>query len=84
MKIVIDLPDEVVEWFKGKGFIPIGQYLTVDEAMKKAEPLSEILDKISAEIKEKMSHYDHFENSNTASGLRMAREIVEKHKGDKE
>ena len=44
----------------------------------------QILDKISAEIEEKMSHYDHFENSNTANGLRIAREIVEKHKGDSE
>ena len=45
MKLVIDLPDEVVKWFKRKGFIPIGQYLAVDEAMKKAKPLSEVLDK---------------------------------------
>lgn len=42
----------------------------------------DVLDKISAEIEEKMSHYDHFENSNTANGLKMAREIVEKYKGD--
>ena len=52
MKLVIDLPDEVVKWFKEKGFIPIGQYLTVDEAMKKAEPLSDVLNGIKAEIKE--------------------------------
>ena len=44
--------------------------------------ITEILDKISAEIDEKISHYDHFENSNTANGLRIAREIVEKHKED--
>ena len=46
----------------------------------KAE-LADVLDKISAEIEEKMSHYDHFENSNTANGLRIAKEIVEKWKG---
>ena len=40
----------------------------------------DVLDKISAEIEEKMSHYDHFENSNTANGLRIAREIVEGYK----
>lgn len=50
MKLVIDLPDEVVKWFKEKGFIPIGQYLMVDEAMKKAKPLSEVLGEIKAEI----------------------------------
>ena len=44
------------------------------------EELTEILGKISAEIEEKMSHYDHFENSNTANGLRIAKEIVEKYK----
>ena len=53
MKIVIDLPEEVTEWFKERAFIPIKYYTEVEEAMEKAEPLSEILDKISAEINEK-------------------------------
>ena len=53
MIIVIDLPEEVTEWFKERAFIPIKYYTEVEEAMEKAEPLSEILDKISAEIKEK-------------------------------
>ena len=53
MKIVIDLPEEVTEWFKERAFIPIKYYTEVEEAMEKAETLSEILDKISAEIKEK-------------------------------
>lgn len=52
MKLVIDLPDEVVKWFKEKGFIPIGQYLMVDEAMKKAKPLSEVLNGIKVDINE--------------------------------
>lgn len=83
MKIVIDVPDYVVEkemyicHFKAWGE-------TLESTFDKAKPLSEVLDKISAEIEEKMSHYDHFENSNTANGLRIAREIVEKYKGDKE
>ena len=51
---------------------------------EKRRAVNEVLDKISAEIEEKMSHYDHFENSNTANGLRIAREIVEKYKGDSE
>ena len=53
MIIVIDLPEEVTEWFKERAFIPIKYYTEVEEAMEKAEPLSEILDKISAEINEK-------------------------------
>ena len=53
MKIVIDLPEEVTVWFKERAFIPIKYYTEVEKAMEKAEPLSEILDKISAEIEEK-------------------------------
>ena len=45
---------------------------------------AEILDKISAEIEEKMSRYDHYEISATANGLRMAKEIVEKYKKEAE
>ena len=44
----------------------------------------EILDKISAEIDEKISHYEHFSSSNTANGLMIAKKIIEKYKGDKE
>lgn len=84
MKLVIDLPDEVVKWFKEKGFIPIGQYLTVDEAMKKAEPLSEVLDEIKGEIEQMpvvlLNGFDHIDRTDTL-------EIIDKHisgKGDKE
>lgn len=84
MKIVIDLPKEVTEWFKERAFIPIKYYTEVEEAMEKAEPLSEILDKISAEIDEKISHYEHFSSSNTANGLMIAKEIIEKYKGESE
>ena len=51
---------------------------------KLAELVAEILDKISAEIDEKISHYEHFSSSNTANGLMIAKEIIEKYKGDKE
>ena len=84
MKLVIDLPDEVVKWFKGKGFIPIGQYLTVDEAMKKAEPLSEVLAEIKGEIEQMpvvlLNGFDHIDRTDTL-------EIIDKHisgKGNKE
>ena len=47
---------------------------------KQKYKVAEILDKISAEIEEKISHYEHFENSNTANGLNIARDIVERYK----
>lgn len=47
---------------------------------KKQMAINDVLDKISAEIEEKISHYDHFENSNTANGLNIARDIVERYK----
>lgn len=58
MKIVIDLPEEVVEWFKERAFIPIKYYTEVEEAMEKAEPLSEILEKLGrASEKTNMESY---------------------------
>ena len=50
----------------------------------KSQSVAEILDKISAEIDEKISHYEHFFSSNTANGLMIAKKIIEKYKGDKE
>lgn len=44
----------------------------------------DVLDKISAEIDEKISHYEHFSSSNTANGLIIAKKIIEKYKGDSE
>lgn len=79
MKIVIDIPDYDVElikeYYEGHDIVE-----STYSYIYHGQPLSEILDKISAEIEEKMSHYDHFENSTTANGLRMAREIVEGYK----
>ena len=77
MKLVIDLPDEVVKWFKGKGFIPIGQYLTVDEAVKKAEPLSEVLAEIKGEISEIPKKYPM--TKEYEYGLNEAMAIIDKH-----
>ena len=77
MKLVIDLPDEVVKWFKEKGFIPIGQYLAVDEAMKKAEPLSEVLAEIKAEITKGQAYSSITYISNVI-------EIIDKHIGKAE
>ena len=52
-----------------------------DNAIRKGIPL----DDVKAEIEEKISHYDHFQGSNTAHGLGIALEIIDKHiEGDKE
>lgn len=79
MKIVIDIPDYDVElikeYYEGHDIVE-----STYSYIYHGQPLPEILDKISAEIDEKISHYDHFENSNTANGLRMAKEIIEKYK----
>lgn len=38
-----------------------------------------LIDDVKAEIKEKISHYNHFQGSNTAHGLEIALEIIDKH-----
>ena len=81
MKLVIDLPDEAVKWFKGKGFIPIGQYLMVDEAMKKAEPLSEVLDDAKREIAELRDSWEKDCYHDEAEALNIALKIIDKHIG---
>ena len=58
MKIVIDLPEEVTEWFKERAFIPIKYYTEVERAMEKAEPLSEILDKLEHISEKAEAYYD--------------------------
>ena len=44
----------------------------------------EVLDKIIAEIDEKISHYEHFSSSNTANGLMIAKKIINKYKAESE
>lgn len=51
---------------------------------KKQMAINDVLDKISTEIDEKISHYEHFSSSNTANGLMIAKKIIEKYKGDSE
>lgn len=77
MKLVIDIPDYVVEkemyicYFKAWGE-------TLESTFDKAEPLSEILNKISAEIKERIDKVPM--TSFREDGLRDALEVVEKYK----
>ena len=55
------------------------------EALKMAISALSAIEDIKAEIEEKISHYDHFQGSNTAHGLEIALEIIDKHiEGDKE
>ena len=43
-----------------------------------------VLEDIKTEIEKKISHYNHFQGSNTAHGLEIALEIIDKHiEGDK-
>jgi hypothetical protein len=76
VKLIIEIPKEHLDTLKKLS--GLGYY---HEVIAKGQPLSEILDKISAEIDEKISHYEHFSSSNTANGLMMAKEIIEKYKG---
>jgi hypothetical protein len=43
-----------------------------------------VLDKIRAEIDEKISHYEHFSSSNTANGLMIAKKIIDNYKAESE
>ena len=78
MKIVIDIPEEVAEWFKERAFIPIKYYTEVEEAMGKAEPLSEILDKISGQT---AGVPYHFWDDEAYVKVYDIREIIERLKG---
>ena len=78
MKLVIELTDYAYEqikhdyeWERKVWYKPIAT----------GEKLDDFLDKISAEIDEKISHYEHFSSSNTANGLMIAKEIIGKYKG---
>ena len=52
----------------------------VAQAVKKErQKWMSAVEDIKAEIEEKISHYDHFQGSNTAHGLEIALEIIDKH-----
>ena len=59
---------------------------TLDSLVSKLNYYSEqtdVLDKIIAEIDEKISHYEHFSSSNTANGLMIAKKIIDKYKAER-
>ena len=69
-KLIIEIPKEEYELIVGDeacGLNPLTRAI--------AHGIS--LDDVKAEIEEKISHYDHFQNSNTAHGLEMALEIID-------
>ena len=73
MQMIIDIPDN--EYKQNKHYY---------DSVYHGIPLDDVLDKITAEIDEKLSHYEHFSSSNTANGLTIAKKIIEKYKGDSE
>ena len=82
MKIVIDITKGHFETLKEMGDCGLGYY---NEAILKGQPLSEILDKISAEIKENMSWEMYDEYGNETALCKELVEIIEKYKkGDSE
>ena len=84
MKLIIDIPEDVLKEMKTKEFISIESLDTAIECIKNGTPLDDMLDKIIAEIDEKSSHYEHFSSSNTANGLMIAKRIVGKYKAESE
>ena len=78
VKLIIEIPKELHEALLNGYEEPYSKMLS--DVVKNGIPL----DDVKAEIDEKISHYEHFSSSNTANGLIMAKEIIEKYKGDKE
>lgn len=81
MKLVVDLTHKMYQAVKDGTWC--GNELWYN-ALKTATPLEEVLGEIKGEINKKISHYDHFSSSNTAHGLEMALEIIDKYVGGKE
>lgn len=59
----------------------LAEWLKDYKRLLEQQPLEKVLEDIKAEINEKISHYEHFSSSNTAHGLEMALEIIDKHLG---
>ena len=81
MKLIIDISEDVYTRLFDNGIQD--NEIAVDDVceMARALRLGTPLDDVIAEIEEKISHYDHFSSSNTANGLNMALEIIDKHIG---
>ena len=83
MKFVIDISEEEyariqsMDWKNGDRI-----YDEAERAIHYGKPLEKVLGEIKGEINKKISHYDHFSSSNTAHGLEMALEIIDKHLGN--
>ena len=78
MKLIIDIPDNEYKYTCER---TLSDRTFWDNAIRKGIPL----DDVKAEIEEKISHYEHFQGSNTAHGLEISLEIIDKHiEGDKE
>lgn len=72
VKLIIEIPRNEYEYTCN---MTLHDRSIWDDAIRKGIPL----DGVKAEIEEKISHYDHFQGSNTAHGLEIALEIIDKH-----
>lgn len=72
VKLIIEIPRNEYEYTCN---MTLHDRSIWDNAIRKGIPL----DDVKAEIEEKISHYDHFQGSNTAHGLEIALEIIDKH-----
>lgn len=94
MEIVIDIPDEIYDFVQNTSFVEDESTLfkqtsaerqktlvlfDILDAIRNGTPLPEHLNKIKDDIDKKISHYEHFSSSNTANGLMMAKEIIDKY-----
>jgi hypothetical protein len=77
--IVIKVPKEMVISLEQGSFGAKYNIYDLVGCVMNGTPLSEHLNKIKDEIDEKISHYEHFSSSNTANGLMMAKEIINKY-----
>ena len=83
VKLIIEIPKETKQAFdKAESNDLKGGYYDLGGVIGKAIQNGIPLDDVKAEIEEKISHYEHFQSSNTAHGLNMALEIIDKHLAD--
>ena len=83
VKLIIEIPKVEYELIVGEHEVIVGSGVCELKTLPKAVAEGIPLDDVKAEIEEKISHYDHFQGSNTAHGLEIALEIIDKHIGDK-
>ena len=80
VKLIMEIPESIFNTIQADEMISREQLAILQMRIMNGIPL----DDVKAEIEEKISHYDHFQGSNTAHGLEIALEIIDKHIGKAE